>query len=689
MVSPHLSRWLAPLSLVAAVVLVLPRPALACGGCFGPPAPPGALPGVLQTAERVLFVHDPPSHTTRVWIEIRYDGPAKDFAWVLPLPAVPKVGVGSSWIFDRLDLATAPRFRAEAETDENCAQYVPPAAQPGSSPSTVAGSGEPPRPESLQQSGGGCGGGGLGGESIGYQVSGAPAGTGGGSDGGGGESGTVVQSTKTSADGRLAGVDLLDHDQVGPYEYDVVEGKDPALIVTWLEQRGYAVPKQALPIIAAHVAKGDVFLALRLKSDAGVQEIRPVALEMTDADPCVPLRLTSIAAVEDTSVVVYVAGPGRAVPKNYLHVVVNPAKLAWVGGVDNYGQVLSAALDEAGGHAFATEYSGATTSLEVEESLSLVRRQARYGSWKALYEPGKALILPGEDFQDFATVTTAAELVQTLGFSGILLDDALAAAFEDHAGLAEALGYASALACYNDLQTMQVALPSELDASPVNGKALAASLAGLATNDEPVEEIAALIDAIEAQPKLTRLAMLISPDEMTKDPIFAFHPSLPSVDGVFETNLNAVCLDGWYPANGVRMTLPGLGSWVFPGEIPSPWAKTSAFASNTKDPRFVDAPFALRIELLDEWGSPAILVPTQALLVDAAIAGAQPGTKSLPAGMDIDIGTAWSPPPSDPLVTERRHASGGFGGPFGARETTLFLLLLAAAVLASRTWRRG
>ena len=141
---------------LGAVVLCFSSAAFACGGCFAPPTASGASPGVVQTAERVLFVHDAFQALTKVWVEVRYSGPANDFAWVLPLPAKPKVGIGSSWLFDRLDLATAPRPVTTAGADENCADYV---ARHGCNDGGSSDAGAPPRAESTAYSDGGCGGG--------------------------------------------------------------------------------------------------------------------------------------------------------------------------------------------------------------------------------------------------------------------------------------------------------------------------------------------------------------------------------------------------------------------------------------------------------------------------------------------------------------------------------------------------
>ena len=60
--------------------------------------------------------------------------------------------------------------------------------------------------------------------------------------------------------------------------------------------------------------------------------------------------------IRDRLIDVYMIGESRAVPENYLHATVNDAALDWFGDVpgSNHFDVLSRAVDEAGGQAFVT-----------------------------------------------------------------------------------------------------------------------------------------------------------------------------------------------------------------------------------------------------------------------------------------------------------------------------------------------
>ena len=88
--------------------------ARAFGGLWS--APTGK---VAQSAAQILFVDNPDSTVTAV-VRVRYVGPAKTFAWLVPVPGTPKVSVSSSAVFERLDAATAPQYWAEQTVENTC-----------------------------------------------------------------------------------------------------------------------------------------------------------------------------------------------------------------------------------------------------------------------------------------------------------------------------------------------------------------------------------------------------------------------------------------------------------------------------------------------------------------------------------------------------------------------------------------
>jgi hypothetical protein len=132
-------RWLvAPLVALLLVLAVAPGPAGACGGFFCGPVP------VDQAAERIVFTMDEGTITT--YVQINYVGKAEDFAWVLPMPAVPKVDTAEMSMFRDLDRLTQPVYIGPRPPD--CLRRPMPAMAPAAagraaeSSTTVLASGE-------------------------------------------------------------------------------------------------------------------------------------------------------------------------------------------------------------------------------------------------------------------------------------------------------------------------------------------------------------------------------------------------------------------------------------------------------------------------------------------------------------------------------------------------------------------
>lgn len=583
--------------------------ALACGGCF---VQPSVSSPIVQEAERVLFVRDAQSGESTIWVEIRYNGPAADFGWVLPLPKAPKqVGVGTSYLFDRLELGTAPRFVVQSGPSENC---------------NAGGSG-----------GFGC--------AMSDDVGSAARADGGGQGGG--------------------NVQVLQHDQVGPYDYQIIQSNDAADIQKWLSDRGFATPASAVPVLQDHVQNGFVFVAVKLAQGKSAKEIRPIALTLPEVEPCVPLRLTSIAAVNDTLVQVHVAGPGRAVPKNHLHVRLNPVRFNWFDGGSNYGQVLAAAIDEAAGRAFVTEFAGPPP-----QKLPLVGEFGQVGEEDLI--PAEALQPPA-----WPNSTTACALLQDLRQSRFPITTETTAILEGVLGLATAAGQSDVEAFYKDG-----------DCSAVSGQQVDAKAAREALQEDFCGPLKATAKLLQSQAKLTRLAMRISPDEMTKDPVFAFHPSLPNVSRDWEATSNIVCSSDGFSASQYRLTLQGVGSWRFAAPasgqgVPQQFGPDLPITS--ADPRFANAPAALSVELLDEQGPVVPIAPGQIALVDSAIANAREGQPQLPANLVLqDAPARYTPPASDPRLNSRTSADACAGGRRPAHTAAVVLGAAIAAVWLRR-----
>jgi hypothetical protein len=271
-----------------------PREARACGGFFCQQTP------VDQSGERIAFFVDDGKVTAHV--QIFYQGAAREFAWVVPVASVPTLDVGTDELFRRLDSATAPRFSVSWEGPSTCSSGT------GSRCTTCKDAGS------------------------GFRDAGAAPGG--------------------------SGVEVVAVQAVGPYDTAIVRSDDPQALQQWLTANGYDLRPEAVMRLEPYIAQGYVFVALKLRQDRTAGDIEPLVMQFEEASPCIPLRLTAIAAQADMSVTAFVFGPARAVPQNYFHVQLNEAAISWMSGGSNYRTLVSRAADEGSGNAFVTEFAG-------------------------------------------------------------------------------------------------------------------------------------------------------------------------------------------------------------------------------------------------------------------------------------------------------------------------------------------
>src|SRR5262249_9796645 len=132
-------------------------------------------------------------------------------------------------------------------------------------------------------------------------------------------------------------------------------------VLGWLREQGYALPPNMSDLLDRYVASDAWFVALKLKTGASTGDLAPLAMKYQADRASIPVQLTSISATPDMRMEVYVFSDGRALPESYLHVEINDAAIDWWSGGANYDRVISKAADEAGSHAFATDYHGASS----------------------------------------------------------------------------------------------------------------------------------------------------------------------------------------------------------------------------------------------------------------------------------------------------------------------------------------
>ncbi|MEK6675726.1 MAG: DUF2330 domain-containing protein [Planctomycetota bacterium] len=404
----------------------------ACGGFFCQLVP------IDQAGEQIIFRQD--GMTVTAVVLIQYVGAAEGFSWVVPVPGIPELSTGSDLVFSPLELATRPQFILEV--NGFCEDEAANSPQFGSAPSVDNDNASPPADDGV----------------------------------------TVLQTLV-----------------VGPFDAQIVSSDDPQALATWLIDNGYTLSDRGRELIAPYVAEGKNFIGLRLRKDQGVGDIRPIIMRYQSEVPEIPIRLTAVAAQPDMGVLVWLLGSARAAPLNYLHVTPNYTRLNWYQGTFNayasYQDLITAAMDEAGGQGFATDYAG-------------------------------------RDIDILAQLPTVDSFVSELVF---------VSSFDDDADFVEAV--ATSFVFPNDqvLEILHRFLPlrgsdgdfiyqiSELISTTYTVQELAVARTNivLAINDDIIGPLRETLDVFQGNLYLTRFYTTLSPEEMTLDPIFSFNPDLP------------------------------------------------------------------------------------------------------------------------------------------------------------------
>ena len=324
------------------------------------------------------------------------------------------------------------------------------------------------------------------------------------------------------------GVTVVTQSQVGPYDYAILQATDTLALFDWLAANDYIIPATAAPLVEPYVLMGDQmhFVAFKLQKDRTVGEIAPVVLKYDDTQPMIPIQLTAIATQPDLGVTVGLLGDARAVPENYLHVLINDARIDWLSSGSNYDALINDAMDEAGGQAFTTEFAGASD---------------RFAN--AFFTEGRLrtdqLSMTGDPVSFFGLVQSEgfaadAQLLEIIGRCIPIPASLVAAGVDQRTFLNNMEGYRSELAGFD---FDEAACANELEASIV----------------APLRHAQELFDGL---PYFTRLHTSLSAEEMTVDPVFAFNSEMGDVDNVHRATAVMVCDNqGDYGAVPIVVTL--------------------------------------------------------------------------------------------------------------------------------------
>jgi hypothetical protein len=506
-----------------------PTQAEACGGTFCD-AGPQVMP-VDQSGETILFWIDQNGGEpfSEAHIQIQYEGDPERFAWVVPVMAVPEVLVGSQALFDNLLAATVPTLTINTRFEGDCG-----------SDSVV-----------------GCG----------FAMDDAAFS---GADGGsntGGEDGFGDDTPE-----------ILDRGFAGAFEYVVLTGNTVTQIVDWLDAAGYAQDDDAPPILDEYLQEGFVFVAFKLRGGTGVNEIHPIAIRYPGTEPCIPIRLTRIAATEDMPIRALFLGQQRVVPQNWPHVQLNWAKFDWVfPSLDGYRSLVADAIDEAGGRAFVTEYAG-TDSVVSTVGIDDPRWDSGMFEDIEAVAVGEALSAQGLLGCEEVGSTSACEF----------LHPQVRPLLERYLPAPDGVDPEQFWACL-DCYAEQID-PIAWQTQPGFAAEFEERIAGPATH-----ATAMLVDA----DYLTRLYTLISPHEMLEDPLFHETSSLGDVDTAITATRVNTCDDS-------------------PNYMETPDGRTVALEDFGTYPSFDAMPCAERIERVPMMG-PAQVETDNAAAIDEII----------------------------------------------------------------------
>ena len=471
-----------------------------------------------QAGERIVF--GVRGNRVEAHIQIQYEGAAEQFAWVVPVQsqAVPELSIGSPQLFTFLDAVTQPSF--QLQWDNSCSGFfrdlfpVPDSAE-----------GVPP---------------------------GAP-------------------------DPYNGGVNVVSREDVGPYAAAILTATDAVALRTWLTDNGYDIPEQTGSALEPYVGNGYYFVALKLQQNKTVGDLKPLVVKFDGNRPCVPIRLTAIAARPDMPILAYVLADHRAVPMNYRHVLINPTRVDWLMGGRNYAQVATAAVDEAGGQAFLTEFAG---------EASLIAQQFESFGGR------------NYDTAVLAQRTHPVEFVQMMQQQGGPRDGTVLSLMRKYIPMPASLAQRGVLEMdfYNQLPFYRAAIDSDPNRPPFNAAGFAQEL-----EEQVVKPLKAAVELVKAYPYLTRLYTTMSAQEMTVDPDFVFNAEAPPVSNRFTARSSFTSCEQDWSQRTVRIELPD-GRYFFQRFNQGP---------------INQGPNAQRVEQYSEVGAPALIQDNSSLILKA------------------------------------------------------------------------
>lgn len=249
----NLWRMLSTLSALAAYI----TPGLGDGGFFGK-FDLGRRAMVSSPGQQAVILRDGTSHEILL-LQTTYRGSSADFAWVIPVPGRPAredVFLANPNLMVEVEQRTRPQTRTILRDP-------------------LAGS---DRSRSYQRAGMGPG---------------LPAGPGG--------------------PGSEAAPKVIIHErmEVGDYDVSVLSATGHGVLVSWLNQNGYAFPRHAGPLVDDYVARRWTFVALRIRpqvqrTQAMLRDVAPIGIRFPTEKLVYPLTLSKVSAPDVTTLLLLV-----------------------------------------------------------------------------------------------------------------------------------------------------------------------------------------------------------------------------------------------------------------------------------------------------------------------------------------------------------------------------------------------
>lgn len=115
------------------------------------------------------------------------------------------------------------------------------------------------------------------------------------------------------------GVNILERKVVGVFDTTVISAKDSKALLHWLSENGFAADKHSEPVIEQHIRDGWVFVATKVHRDSvnpGAVTPHPLSFTFKAAEPIYPLRLTATGS-ERLALELFIVGPKRAEIPNF------------------------------------------------------------------------------------------------------------------------------------------------------------------------------------------------------------------------------------------------------------------------------------------------------------------------------------------------------------------------------------